>query len=327
MLILTEKSKEDGIAVEKNTGRRVLQGRLAPLFPMGLILLSALLVAAGLHIFVFGASFAPSGVDGLATMLQYLSARLGFPINAGFFTLLFNLPLLLLAAFLLERRYTLYTLFYTLVFSSALFFYRAVGLYQYDVTAPGGSPLIAAIFGGALQGLTGIPLRLGGSSGGVDIIGGLWAMRLPHKNVERLISYVSYSVVALSFFVYRDLSAVALSVISVFVCERVSHSFLKAARGGFRFEIIADGQEEEIVAYITKTLHHGVSRLSVEGYRGASRTLLLSVVSYRALPPLLALLRGYEGVFYSYDEVLGVGGRFSRAKPPAAEKGVDKRQE
>ena len=206
-----------------------------------LILLSALLVAAGMHIFVFRAAFAPSGVDGLATMLQYLSEKhLGVRINAGVFTLGLNLPLLLAAGLLLHRRYVLYTLLYIGGMSVALLLYDLMGLYQYDCLAKeSNEALIAAIFGGAAQGLTAIPLRLGGSSGGVDIVGGLLAIRYPHADLERLIAYVSYLVVGLSLLVYGDLGAVCLSVVSVFTCERVSAFFLRPMRTVLRVEILA----------------------------------------------------------------------------------------
>ena len=58
--------------------------------------------AFGLHIFVFGNSFAPSGIDGIATMLQEMTK-----INAGLFTLILNLPLLIAAWFILKRKYVI----------------------------------------------------------------------------------------------------------------------------------------------------------------------------------------------------------------------------
>ena len=59
--------------------------------------------AFGLHIFVFGNSFAPSGIDGIATMLQEITK-----INAGIFTFVLNLPLLIAAWLILKRRYVIY---------------------------------------------------------------------------------------------------------------------------------------------------------------------------------------------------------------------------
>ncbi len=293
---------------------RVLRGELLRLL---LLLLSALLVAAGLHVFVYRASFAPAGVDGIATIVQYLSEEhLSFKINAGLVSLALNLPLLLAAWFVLHRRYVLYTLFYTVACSLFLMLFDAVDLYQYDCIDGAGDALIAAIFGGVAEGLTGIPLRLGGSSGGVDIVGSMLAKRAPHKNVERLIAYVSYLVVAVAFFVYGDLEAVCLSVISIFICERVSTVFLRPTRGAFRFEIVAKSEDApRIRAFILEELSHGATVLHGEGgFSGEGREIIVCLVNFRRLPTLLSYLRG-EDVFLSYSEVLGVLGNFERELP------------
>ena len=54
--------------------------------------IASALSAFGLHIFVYPASFAPAGVDGIATMLQKATTW-----NAGYFSLMINIPLLIVA--------------------------------------------------------------------------------------------------------------------------------------------------------------------------------------------------------------------------------------
>ena len=66
---------------------------------VAIIVVFSIIVALGLHIFVYNADFAPSGVDGIATILQYVTN-----INAGYFTFLINLPLLIIAWFILKKR-------------------------------------------------------------------------------------------------------------------------------------------------------------------------------------------------------------------------------
>ena len=53
-----------------------------------LILVFALLAATNYEIFILNNAFAPAGVNGIATMIQY---KLG--ISVGYLNLLFNLPL------------------------------------------------------------------------------------------------------------------------------------------------------------------------------------------------------------------------------------------
>ncbi len=280
---------------------------------VGFIVLVSLLVAMGLHVFVYRANFAPSGVDGLAAMLQYLSVeKLGYKINAGVFTLALNLPLLLVAWVKLRRRYVLYTLVYTLTVSLTLTLLSAVSFYQYDCLGGGGNPVLAAVFGGCAQGLTGLLLRLGGSSGGADIVGCLIQQRYPHRDLERIIALVSYAVVAVSFFVYRDLGSVLLSAVSIFACERVSAVFLRTRRGGIRAEIVTGDEGAAAVRrVILSELGHGATLLSGRGmYGGEEKCVIVCLVTYRDLPALLSRLSALPGVFCHYTEALGIVGSF-----------------
>ena len=81
-----------------------------------IIFFASILVAMGLWMFVYKAGFAPSGVDGIVTLLQYVTG-----MNPGIFTFLINLPLLVAAWFVLNKRYVIYTILYTIVVSITLY--------------------------------------------------------------------------------------------------------------------------------------------------------------------------------------------------------------
>ncbi len=280
-----------------------------------IIVLSSMLVALGLHVFVYKADFAPSGVDGLATMLQYLSEKhLGYKINAGIITFALNLPLLIAAWFILKKRYVVYTVLYTVVLSVSLMVLGAVSCPQYDCTVPGtyNSHLVAAIFGGVAQGITGVMLRLGGSSGGVDIIGCMLHKKVPHKDVEKIIAYVSYVVVVIAFVVYGNLNSVCLSVICIFVCEKVTAAILKTNRRAVKFEIVADKKTaKEIKNLILFDVCHGATILNGQGaFSEDDKEVIVCLVSYYRLPEFLKLLKNYQNIFLYYTDVMGVKGNF-----------------
>ena len=140
----------------------MLLAKRTAFFDVAATLLTALLVSIGMHVFIYPNDFAPSGVDGLAAMLQRITG-----VNAGIFTFAINLPLLIVAWFLLKRRYVLYTLLYTVLLSGCLVLWESVSLYQYVAES---DRLLPAVFGGIAQGLTGIMIRLGASSGGVEAL-------------------------------------------------------------------------------------------------------------------------------------------------------------
>ena len=265
--------------------------------------LCALLVAVGMHVFVFPAAFAPSGMDGIATVLQSLTG-----LNAGLFTALINAPLLVAAWFVLKRRYVLYTLLYTLLFSLFLFLLAKINFYQYVTD----DRIIPVLFGGLAQGLTGIMLRLGASSGGVDVIASMIQKRLPHKHTETVISWISYSVVLLSLPVYRSLESALLSILEIYVCERVSASILRTSRHAVRFEIVAPSLDP-LRFEILNELGRGATVLHAQGlFSGNEKKMVVCVADYRQIPALLSIVSRHPDTFVCYADVMGVLGEFER---------------
>ena len=119
-------------------------------------IVAALMSAFGMHYFVTSNNFAPAGLDGVATMIGHLAG-----VNPAYFILALNLPLLVVAWFVLKRRYVIYTVLFTVISSSAMLIFEAVGM----PTFSSGEGLMAAIFSGALFGLrTGLMLRISAST-------------------------------------------------------------------------------------------------------------------------------------------------------------------
>ena len=63
-------------------------------------------------VFVFPNKFAPSGIDGICTMIQDV-----FDVSMGYFSLLVNIPLIIIAFFVLNREFVLKSAVYVISFS------------------------------------------------------------------------------------------------------------------------------------------------------------------------------------------------------------------
>ncbi len=294
---------------------------------LAVILVSAI-VAVGLHVFVYKADFAPSGVDGAATMLQYASEKIfGRKINAGIFTFALNFPLLIAAWFILSKRYVIYTIIYTVVISLCLMLLSQFNFPQYDCTIEGtyNSHIVAAIFGGLMQGFSGLLLRIGGSAGGADVIGCMVQKKFPHKDVEKIIAYVSYIVVAIAFFVYGNLNSVCLSVIEIFVCEKVTAVILKSNRSAVKIEIITDKEHvNEIKQYIIFELSHGATLLKAQGiFSERDKEMIVCLINYRQLPEFLKKIKTIPSTFLYYADVTGIRGNFDFKKEDARKEDIE----
>ncbi|MGN1062234.1 MAG: YitT family protein, partial [Candidatus Scatosoma sp.] len=145
------------------------------------VLVASALSALGFHVFVYPAKFAPGGMDGVATMLQEVTH-----INAGWYSLILNLPLLVAAYFVLKRRYVIITVSFTVLNALFLIVLEKTGFYQYHAET---DRLLPAIFSGILLGARGgMLLKAGASTGGVDIVACMVQRKRPYLNVERIIA-------------------------------------------------------------------------------------------------------------------------------------------
>ena len=278
------------------------------------IIVASFLSALGLWVFVTPGKFAPSGVDGIAAMLQALSQKWlgGQGIRAGYFSALLNIPLLILAWFILKKRYVIYTLIYMALVALFTMLFEIVRFPAYPV-ANETSRLLAAVMGGVAQGLTGLMLRVGGSAGGVDVVACMIQKKQQSENVERIIAVLSYVIAFFSFFVWSgDVNAVIYSFIAIFACERMTAVVLRDSRRAVRFEIIVDRKDAQTVKdMIMYEMKRGATVMQAKGiFLEEDKEVILCLIHYRQFSEFLIKLTQYPHIFLSYSEVLGIRGNF-----------------
>ncbi len=267
-------------------------------------IVAAIMSAFGMHYFVGAAEFAPAGLDGVATMIAYALNGM----NPAYFILALNLPLLLVAWFVLKKRYVIYTVLFTLLSSGAMILFEAVGAPVFD----SGESLMAAIFSGVLFGLrTGLMLRISASSGGIDIIASMINKKMPYRNIENIITAICYGIIGISYFVYNNsVMSLLLSVVQMFVFDRASGFLLKENRNAVEVKIITK-HPEAIKNDIIYVLKHGATVLESRGmYTEEKSSTIISVINLRQIPDLFEILRKYPDTFAYYDDVNGVRGNF-----------------
>ena len=268
-----------------------------------IIFAASCLSAVGLHMFINPAGFAPSGVDGIATMLDSM-----FGINMGYTSLLFNVPLLIVAWFLLNKKYVVYTLTYTVTSSLLLILAERIDLYQYVTET---NTWLAVVTSGFLLGLrTGLLITHGGSSGGIDMVACIIQKKRPYFNVETLISIISYLIIGVSFFVYGNLESILMSITQTVVFNFTMNAVLKPTRNAIEVKIITNNAEE-LKQDILHELKHGATVLKCRGmYTDDERDMVVTLINIRQLNELMLISRKYPNSFIYYDNVNGVWGNF-----------------
>lgn len=268
-----------------------------------LILVAGALSAVGLYCFVNPADFAPSGIDGVSMMLQKLTN-----INMGYLSLAINLPLLIIAWFVISRKYVVYTTVYTIVSSVFMIIMERADMYQY--VSPDNTWIAVFASGIILGARTALMIRIGGSSGGVDVIATMVQQKRPYLNIEALISVFYYMTIGVSFFVYRNIESVIMSFAQTMIFNVAMNSILKTTRNAVEVRIITDDPEAFREDILLK-LKHGATILDCQGmFTGDHKKTIVTIINLRQMNDLIKLSRKHPNTFIYFSDVNGVWGNF-----------------
>ena len=238
----------------------------------------AMVVALNYQIFVFPNKFAPSGLNGICTMIQYVTG-----INIGYLSLLINIPLALYVYFQVSKPLAVRSMLYVVTFSlvSLVFDYVDVTPYAY-YTESGTSailgPLVAGIIFGRCYSLL---LKASAYSGGTDFVAAIIHKYHPEKSVFFLIFAMNVAVALASYFVYDyQIEPVILCILYSFTSSTVSERLTKNGRSAVRFEIIT-APTQEISDAIIRAMAAGENRVtSVEEMNAGSAIIRASAQAF-----------------------------------------------
>jgi len=268
-----------------------------------------------LYVFVIPSNFSQSGIDGISTILYEITS-----INIGWFKLGINLPLMILAWIFLKKRYVFYVISFTLLDAFGMILLEQLDFYTFipaGLTAGEelGYRLLSAIFAGVALGIcTGIMLKIGCSTGGIDIIACLVNLKLPNVNIERIISIICYTVILCSYFVYWDLTSILLSVIQIFVFEWTAASLLRKDRYAIEVKIITK-QPEAIRDVITNEYNHSATILEAQGmFSRENYYMVVTVLHSKNITNFMNLMKQYPETFVYFSDGIKVQGNFHFGK-------------
>ena len=238
----------------------------------------ACLMGVSYELFVFPNAFAPAGINGLATMLQYL-----LHVNIGYLSLLINVTLVL-------GQMDLSAIAYDSGSSAIL------------------GPVAAGVVSGAVYGWV---IRQNGSTGGTDIVAAWVRKKHPEASLVWLIFSLNAAVAVLSFFVYGcQFEPVILCLIYCYLSSSISDTILKGGKSAMKFEVVTR-QPEELSRQLMQQLRHGVTVLQAEGmYSETPRSLLICVVNRHQVVRFQEILARFPDTFACVSSVNETWGNF-----------------
>ena len=278
------------------------------------IILAAILLAFNYYIFIITNNFAPAGLNGIATMVQY---KTGFSIS--YMSLLINIPLSVAAYFLVQKSFAVKTLVFSAVYSGAFLLLQKINPTFIQYNAQGHDTIYPVILSGVISGLVyGVCFRNNASTGGTDVVSRYITKRNPATNFF-IVTFILNAVVAVtSLFVYSEgtlnYKPVALCILYCFISTFVGNKLLKSTKVAYKFTIITT-HKDEITSEITKNLHHGCTEIRAIGtYTNTERSMLICVVNKHQIPEVNQILSKYDNTFSYCELVSETYGNFKNVK-------------
>ena len=270
------------------------------------IIALALVCALNYELFVFPNQFAPSGLNGICTMIQYV-----FGISVGYLSLLINIPLALLVYFKVSKSLAVRSMVYVVTFSLALVALDYVDLSRFAYDSGSSAilgPLVAGIIYGSCYSWL---LKASAYTGGTDFVAALIHKWRPDQSVLGLTFTLNVIVALSSYFVYGyQMEPVILCILYAFTSTTVSQQAVKSGRSATRFEIITE-HASEISDDIITQLRHSATVIPARGmYSGKRTNIVVCVVNNTQISRLSAIIQSYPNTFAVMSSVNEVMGNF-----------------
>jgi len=285
------------------------------------LLILATISAINFLIFIVNNEFAPAGIGGIATMIQY---KLGFSV--GYFSLIFNIPLCILAYFFVNKEFAIKSFIFVSVYSVAYILLSKLDLSGIAYKAEGTDTILPVLAAGIINGfIYGEAFKSKGSTGGTDIISKLVAMKKPEFNFVWVGFTLNIIIASASYFVYGKLDPmtgkmvfnmkpVLLCMIYCFISSRTGNALLEGSKRAIKFSIVTD-HPEDISKEIMATLHHGVTLTNVTGmYTNTGKSLLTCIINKHQINEFEEIIEKYPNTFAYISTVNKTLGNFKKIK-------------
>ena len=274
------------------------------------IAMVALVASVNYELFVFPNQFAPSGVNGICTMIQYVTG-----VSVGYLSLLINVPLAIWCYIEVSKPIALRSMVYVITFSLGLLLLDHVDLSPFAyATENGTSKILGPLVAGVIQGYVySILVKASAYTGGTDFVSAIIHKRSPEKSVFVISFTLNAAVAVASYFVYGyQMEPVILCILYSFMATNVGERLMKSGRSAIAFEIITD-YPDEISQDIIRDIHHTTTLIPGKGmYSGRETSVLLCVVNKTQIPAVNSIIRRYPNTFAIVNPVSEILGNFRK---------------
>jgi uncharacterized membrane-anchored protein YitT (DUF2179 family) len=271
-------------------------------FEILVVMFGAAFVAVSFNLFLIPHQLLSGGLSGVAMIIGYFTKW-----NIGLIYFISNLPVLVWGMIAVGRKFIILSVI-SVVFT--VWFMQILPIdamsFKFDQT-------ISAVFGGVLLGIgSGITLRIGGSTGGFDIIGSILTRKHDFPLGTFSLALNSIVVFALGYF-KQDWNLALYSMLSMFIVSRVMDTIHIRHLKVTAFIIT---QHKELIIQRLLNLPRGVTLIKTAGaYSNQEKDMLMTVITRYELAEFKAIIKECDPkAFVNIVETTTVIGEFHKQK-------------
>ena len=232
-------------------------------------ILGALIMAAGVSLFLLPNQLSSGGIAGVATIFYYL---LNIPM--GTVIIAINIPLFLFSMYKVGKMFFLKSTLGTVAMSVFIDLLDKIEPLTND-------RFLACIYGGILLGLgTTLLLKAESSTGGSDLISYIAKKYKPTVRSGNIIVIIDIIIIALNVIFFKEIEIGLYSAIAIYIMGKIIDIFFE----GINFTklmIIVSNKSEKIAKQIEQKVARGSTGLYGKGMYTNENKLILMCAAYR----------------------------------------------
>ena len=304
-------TKADIIKDENTTQSKVIYVLKTAL----LLLVSSFLVSFSAYCLIEPNEFTVGGAAGIAIMVSHATNG---AIGQSTISSCINIPLVILSFFFVKKKFA--------VLTASNILLQIVWLLILEncqaplIVFPESSRIFAALAAAVCFGVAiAIAFKIGGSTGGADIIAVILQRNIQSSSIAWMLFFVNAVIISASFFVFNvgetDLAIrllpIFMAVFEAYIESKINDSITNGFQSAIEFRIITN-KPEEISFAIMHELSRGVTELPAKGmYTQEMHSMLVCVISKRQVGALQRIMKEIDpdsfAVMSNVSQVLGLG--------------------
>ncbi|WP_172370617.1 YitT family protein [Sporosarcina jiandibaonis] len=271
---------------------------------IAVVIFGSLLLAISLNFFLINANVYASGFAGAAQITSSVfEDYLNIKLSTGILLLLFNIPVFILGWFKVGKGFTIYSIV-SVVFTTIFLEILPVISVSEDI-------ILNAVVGGVIAGIgVGISLKLGASTGGMDIVA-MVLSRLQDKPIGTYFLILNGVIIVAAGVLYEPENAL-YTMLALYVTTAVIDTI--HTRHEKVTAMIITRKADELQQAIHQKMVRGITILPAKGaYSKEDRNMLFLVITRYELYDLETIIKEVDpNAFTNIVQTVGIFGFFRR---------------